>query len=231
MDAVIPRCAPAAAVIAALVLFGCAGTQHTTPTHAISGVASTRHAPSEYVDRGYAYRVRVPAGWSRAQQSLTPHLLDPREILTLATFPLRLHDGSCAQNPGALADIGPRDVLVTVQERAGTQGREFVARPRRFTAGMGFPSEATGCVRHPTFSARVIDFRDGPRFFLAIVAIGKSAPAHARRAAFAMLDSLRFGPYRSRWQPAGAPATAKASAPGSVGLRALSSSRRADSNR
>jgi hypothetical protein len=218
MDAVISRFIPAAAVIAALALSGCGATQHATLRHAISRVASPSRAPSEYVDRDYAYRVRVPAGWWRARQSLTPHLLDPREILTAATFPLRLHGGPCAQNPGALADMGPRDVLVTVQERAGTRGPEFVARPRRFTAGMGVPSEATGCVRHPTFSARLIDFRDGPRFFLAIVAIGKSAPADARRAAFAMLDSLHFGLYRPRWQPAasaGATTMTKASAPGS----------------
>jgi hypothetical protein len=221
-------------VIAALALFGCAGTQHTTPTHAISGVASTRHAPSEYVDRGYAYRVSVPAGWSRAQRSLTPHLLDPREILTVATFPLRMHGSSCAQDPGALSDVGPRDVLVTVQERAGAPKPEFVRRPRRFTAGMGFPSEATGCVPHARFAARVIDFRGGTRSFVTLVAIGKSAPAHVRREAFAVLGSLRFGPYRPRWQPitsAGASATAKASAPRAFGLRALSSSRRADSNR
>jgi hypothetical protein len=165
-------------------------------------VASPRRAPSEYVDRGYAYRVTVPAGWSRAHQSLTPLLVDPREILTVATFPLRLHDSSCAQNPGALADIGSRDVLVTVQERAGTPKPEFLPRPTRFTAGMGFSSEATGCVLHPKFSARVIDFRDGPRFFVALVAIGISAPTYARREAFAILDSLRFGRYRPRWQPA-----------------------------
>jgi hypothetical protein len=49
--------------------------------------------------------VSVPAGWSRAQQSLTPHVLDPREILTVATFPLLLQGSSCAQNPGALSDM------------------------------------------------------------------------------------------------------------------------------
>jgi hypothetical protein len=226
-DTVISRVVLVAGAIAALALSGCGATQHAAPTQAISRTASPRRAASEYVDRGYAYHVRVPAGWSRAHQSLTPSLVDPREILTVATFPLRLRGGLCAQNPGALADMGARDVLVTIQERAGTPGPEFVARPKRFTAGMGFPSEATECVRHPTFSARLIDFRDGPRFFHAIVAIGKSAPADARRAGFAVLDSLRFGPYTPRWPPASsplAPATAGASAPGSFVMALPSSS-------
>ena len=218
MPDVISRVPSAAALIGALALSGCGGTQQAAPARAISGVASPIRARSEYVDRGYAYRVRIPAGWSRAQQSLTPHLVDPREILTVATFPLRRHSGPCVQEP-ALADMGPRDVLVTVQERAGTPGPEFVARPRRFTAGMGFQGEGTACVRHASFSAHVIDFRDGTRFFVALVAIGKSARADARRAGFAVLDSLRFGPYTPRWPPAGSagtPATANASAWGSL---------------
>ncbi len=212
------RLAPATAVIAAIALAGCGGTrQAAAPTRTNSGAGSPRPAPSEYVDRGYAFRVRIPAGWSRARQSLTPHLFDPREILTVATLPLRLRAGSCAQNPAVLADLGPRDALVTVQERAGRRGSEFVRRPKRFTAGMGYPSAATGCVLHPRFAARVIDFRDGQRFFVALVAIGYSAPVDTRRAAFALLDSLRFGRYTPRWPAVtGAPATADAAAPGSL---------------
>ena len=182
----------------------CGNAEEATPSHMARGATRPPQGVTEYVNHHYAYRVNLPAGWSRAHTSLTPSLDDPREILTVATFPLRLHRGSCAQFPGALTDVRPRDVLVTVQERAGKPTPEFVRRPQHFTAGMGFRSEASACVRPPArFSNRLINFRDGPRFFHALVAIGKSASSQTRREAFEILDSLRFGRFRPRWHSTG----------------------------
>jgi hypothetical protein len=57
---------------------------------------------------GHGLSVQLPAGWQAAGVSLTPHLLDPREEMSVATFPLHYRQGRCAQFPsGTLEDLGP----------------------------------------------------------------------------------------------------------------------------
>src|SRR5689334_898435 len=91
--------------------------------------------------RGDGIRYVVPAGWHVAGRSLTPYLVNPRELLTAGTGRLPA-GGACAQNPGAaLAAMGPRDVLVTVLERHGSVGAT-PPRPRRFVLPRAVPSEA-----------------------------------------------------------------------------------------
>jgi hypothetical protein len=53
--------------------------------------------------------VELPPGRQRATVSLTPGLVDPREVLSVATFPLRYRPTRCDHVPGsALEDLGPR---------------------------------------------------------------------------------------------------------------------------
>src|SRR5690348_10575372 len=100
---------------------------------AIAGCASAGAppAPRPRLVRGDGLTYSVPPGWHAARRSLTPHLLNPRQALTVATGPLPA-GGRCAQFPtAALAAMSPSDVLLAVQERLGDP-KSFPPRPARF---------------------------------------------------------------------------------------------------
>lgn len=141
----------------------------------------------------------APQGWHRAPASLTPSLVDPREIMAFATFPLRRGEELCE----ALGRIPPDEALVTVQERGrGFRGRgEFPARPPSFEPDSELPGSSTWpyCLRGDSKPPiPMLDywftFRDADRAFHVFVGIGKDAPPELRREAFGLLDSLRFDP-------------------------------------
>src|SRR5258707_14302926 len=87
----------------------------------------------------YHYSVTYPSSWHRASRSLTPHLSDPHEILTVGTGRLPVGGPRCAQVPvSALEAVGPTGALVSIQERApATADGGFPQRPARF----GFRAE------------------------------------------------------------------------------------------
>jgi hypothetical protein len=155
---------------------------------------------------GRGYTATVPPGWHLAPASLTPDLVDPREILAVATFPLRRGDELCQ----ALARIPPDQAFVTVQERAG--GRyDFPRRPDRFAPDPALPGTSTWpymtCVAGKP-PIPMLDywfgFHDARRAFHVFVGVGKEAPAEVRREAFELLDTLRLDPaVQPDWAPAG----------------------------
>ena len=154
-----------------------------------------------------AFSVEYPAGWTSADESLAPDLFDPREILSIGTFPLR--PGGTAPTeaflPGnAIADIGADDVFLTVQERVRSLGgSHFPTRPPGFGPGTGCPSGDAACVDGSSMAlqglrAWWIPFSDRPsgRDFYAFMAMGEEAyrdPARSA-AAWRVLDSLVFDP-------------------------------------
>jgi hypothetical protein len=155
-----------------------------------------------YRSAKWGYTVGFPADWQRATSSLTPSLTDPREILSLGTFPLRYRPTNCEAFAGsAQQDLGDRDVFLTVQElgiptpeQDYPEGKiDVPPRPRRFGAESGGGPRLTDC---PGSRALVqwINFRDAGRYFYALVAFGRSAPAELRRDAYRVLDTLRFDP-------------------------------------
>jgi hypothetical protein len=151
-------------------------------------------APSNHAGDGIRYT--IPAGWHAAKRSLTPHLVNPHEVLTVGTGSLP-RGGRCAQFPSAaLAALRPTDALVTVQERLGSV-TSFPARPPHFSLPAPNTSEATLCgAPTATVTSYWFEFRDGGRGFHVLVALGRSAPASRRREALAVLDSLRITPRR-----------------------------------
>ena len=180
------------AVVAVLAIAGCGGAQH----------APAPPTATPYAAHGLT--VALPPGWRAAPRSLTPHLVDPREQLSVATFPLRYRDSRCAQFPGsALADLGPRDALVTLQERGNHTTKLFAARPARFAPGAGTAdiSQAHACTPGGgQFTDRWLEFSDRGRNFYALVAFGPSASASTKRAAWRILDGLRVDPaVRPTW--------------------------------
>lgn len=151
--------------------------------------------------------MEYPAGWTSADESLAPDLFDPREILSVGTFPLR--PGGMAPTeaflPGnAIADIGPDDVFLTLQERVRSLGgSHFPTRPPGFGPGTGCPSGDAACVDGSSMAlqglrAWWIPFSDRPsgRDFYAFVAMGEEAYRDPARSAagWRVLDSLAFDP-------------------------------------
>jgi hypothetical protein len=138
----------------------------------------------------------VPSGWHAAHGSLTPHLTNPREVLTVGTGPLPA-GGRCAQFPSAaLAAMRSTDGLVTVQERYGDV-RSFPARPRHFALNTPVDqSEAVTCANNRAIRTYWFEFREHGRGFHVLVAIGVSAPLARVSQALAVLDSLRIAARR-----------------------------------
>jgi hypothetical protein len=153
----------------------------------------------------YGVDVSVPAGWQVAPVSLTPHLSDPREIVSASTFAPGTPVEACAMFPAAaLRRLGATDALVTVQER-GTGSPGNAPRPRRFTKATFLPVSpivVTPCAGR-SFSGTLTrgDFSDGPRNLTALVAFGADASPTVQGEAYAILDRLRFDPGYVPWWP------------------------------
>ena len=110
--------------------------------------------------------------------------------------------------PGsALEDLGPRDAFVTLLERGldpSSTWSDFPARPARFGAALGVPSEASQCVPTARFTDHWFGFTDGGRHFHVLVAFGPDAPAEVQRQAWEILDRLRIDPaVRPDWPSSG----------------------------
>jgi hypothetical protein len=182
----------AASLLFVLVLMGaavaCEGDQARMITRPAEG--GLAHA------RGLT--VTLPGGWSQARASLTPALTDPREILSLATFPLRYRATGCAHVPeGALEDLGPEDAFITLQERGvdpGSTWADFPPRPAHFGPELGGRSEASECVPSARFTDHWATFSDGDRHFHVLVAFGPKTPPAVRDQAWSILDSLQIDP-------------------------------------
>jgi hypothetical protein len=212
------RAVVGAAVLAAC-LGGCGHPQHDATAGAREARKETSAvgldawpAPPDwrvYADSRWGYVISIPRGWHVAEASLTPSLIEPVEILTVATFPLRPDDGLCA----ALASIAPDEALVTIQERGqgAYGGPSFPPRPARFRADPTLPGKstwpycATGDDGPPI---PMLDywfgFGDAGRAFHVFVGIGEATPPEIRRDAFRILDSLRLDPnVKPAWQSSG----------------------------
>jgi hypothetical protein len=177
----------ALAVAAAALLLGACADGGGRPRPPAPRAAYTTHGLT----------VRLPAGWQHATRSLTPHLIDPLEVLAVATYPLRYRRTRCAHVAGsALEDLGPTDAFVTLQERA--RGAGFPPRPARFGPRLGGPSAVRGCVPGSVFSDHWFTFSDAGRRFHVDVAFGPRTSSATRRQAWGVLDGLHVDRSYSR---------------------------------
>lgn len=146
--------------------------------------------------------VSLPPGWQLAPESLTPHLVDPKERFSAATFPVRYVEGRCSHLPdGAVGSMRSTDALVSVQERrlddAGqAPAPTFAPRPPSFEQAAADRSEIGGCLGDDAIETRWIPFADAGRNFYALVVLGRDVAPATRAQAFAILDRLRFHPVR-----------------------------------
>jgi hypothetical protein len=182
-----------AAGLAATFLVACGheNEKATTPPGTATQPAAAR---TLYQDTEGRFSIRYPAGWIRATESLTPHLSDPREIVSIGTYTMRPGGELCEHLPAnALEDIGPEDAFLSIEERAAPHLAVYPARPTQFT--LGKPNEdfdGVGCVRDPNGLLQWwLSFRDGSRAFYALVALGKSASEETRQQLVETLNSFQ----------------------------------------
>ena len=165
-----------------------------------------QHQATLVRDSAHGLSYRLPAGWHRAPRSLTPHLEDPREELSAATYPLSYRPGGCAHvATSALAELPPSGAFVTVLERGrGGSLAGFPQRPATFGPGLGGPSEASACVPGRHFTDHWFAFADGGRKFHVDVAFGPRASDATKSAAWSLLDSLHVDArVRPSWRSSG----------------------------
>jgi len=166
----------------------------------------SRLSPSiGFLDGQDGLSLTYPAGWTVADENLTPHLVDPREIVSVGTYPLRPGgkapiDAYLPKN--ALADLGADDVFVTVQGSDAALGPDS-SRPSAFTPASVCDAGDPACRDGTSLGlegvrAWWIPFTDPGtgRGFYAFVAMGEDAYRDPARtaAAWAVLDSLSFEP-------------------------------------
>jgi hypothetical protein len=158
-----------------------------------SNVSSTSWI--RYANEEAGYIAKYPSRWYRAEERLTPELLDPVEVLAIGTYPLRPGGGRCQHHPvNALVDFGPRDAFIALYERAAPfSASGYPKRPKRLSFLLEDVSNSGRfCVPDPERLDTWVSFRDGDRAFYLLVAIGKSASAETRAQLNTILDSLRL---------------------------------------
>jgi hypothetical protein len=161
--------------------------------------------------------VAIPAGWFRARRNLTPELLEPREILSVATYPLRYQRRARCGIPGcptpALNGFRATDILMSIQERrhARTTTEDVAIDLKRRQTDLGGKGNCThGRVAWYAFEA----FAEAGRSLYVFVVVGTRAPATARADLKRVLGSLRFSPRKpadSQARPAGTAASSHSS--------------------
>ena len=193
-----------AGLLGAGLLTGCGGGESSRHEQA-SRPFQPPPGWTTYRDDRRGYEVSFPSGWHRARRSLST-VVDPREILSVATYPLRPTPrerngyGRCYAAIGvpapSLDDFGPRDAIISIQERLRRRrrpgGYADRQRPLRLPPldphyPRGYP---TSCTR-PRWIA-FHGFRDAGRNFYAFAAVGRAASAETRRDTRRVLESLAF---------------------------------------
>lgn len=164
-----------------------------TPDHG-NDDAAPPGAWTTHEDQANDVAVAVPPRWHVADEIQTPNLADPGEILTLATVELDGRSAShCAQQPGAVEQLGPSDALVTVQETTGTQGFPTRPRPIREFQYATDDLATTGCFANADdIVHKRIDFHDADRAFYVYATYGANPSDDLRHTVLRIVNSLRF---------------------------------------
>src|SRR6266540_2370766 len=164
------RTAVSAVVVSVVALAGCGGDRVGAGASPSSATNSTGDGLVRFHDSETGVAGRYPDGWHRAR-ALTNQVL-PREVLTLATYPLRggAKAGECAPDT-ARADMPPD---------------RFPPRPSRFR----IPRERlapVSCFDGPGYSTT---FRAADRPFQLLVAFGREPSDDRLNEVESILDRL-----------------------------------------
>jgi hypothetical protein len=97
----------------------------------------------------------------------------------------------------ALADLGPTDAFVTLQERGRAPGASwagFPPRPASFAPTRPEATDAAECIPGSTYATYWRPFTEGGRHFYALVVFGRDASATTRAQAWQILDGMEIDP-------------------------------------
>ena len=178
-----------------LLLSGCGGGSPRAER------AAQSPALTHYQSSRWGYTVSYPVNWIRAPRPLAPPRMDPREILSVASVPLRFRHTNCEAWAGsAQQDLGDSDAFVTVRDGGDLSGADYGSFPRRPDQFDQAP-EASPCpggrgmLQHVRFS-------DAGRNFDVLLGFGRKLTDEGRREAYRTLDTLRFDPGKKPGRPA-----------------------------
>ena len=166
-------------------------------------------APSEagYIraDEQNGLSIGVPRGWFVSPEPINTWVSSPREVLAMATYPLRPGGEAVTdfQLPShAIDDLGPDDMLIWVSA-AGT-GSGFPPRPERFEPSEPCEGWSRLCPEADGLGLVPVDgvhgwwlgFSDGGRGFYVFVGMGDEAFKHPQlaRQPWDILDTLAVDP-------------------------------------
>lgn len=178
----------AALALAALVLLGCGADE--------KGSRAGDSGTVEFRDVGVGLSGRHPEGWHRGKA--VSEILDPREVLALATYPLRGGNeaGECAPRR-PLADLPPGGAFVWLLEYRPLRGdvwadfprSRFKVKPDQFRLSRSDLDRNISCHPGPGYTTT---FRAADRPFQLFVAFGDRVSEERLSEVGATLDSLRF---------------------------------------
>jgi hypothetical protein len=186
------------AATALLALASCGGQPSSSPAPGETGEQPTaittdpeREPWVTYRDRGL--EVSYPGDWYRSEHRLTPYLGDPKEILSLGTYPLRQGGDRCRHHPvNALEDLGPYDAFVSVLERAPPYPADgYPPRPSRFELPADTETNRF-CVSSDGRLDEWLFFSDNGRAFYLLVALGEAASEETKTELLTILNSITF---------------------------------------
>jgi hypothetical protein len=126
--------------------------------------------------------------------------VEPREILSVATYPLRYERRASCRIPGcptpALNGFRATDMLISIQERvhARPTAEDIPIHLRRQQAGLG--GGAANCTHGRVAWYAFEAFAEAGRSFYVLAVVGKRTPAGERADLRRLLDSLHFSPGR-----------------------------------
>lgn len=174
-----------------MLLAGCSSGPEAKPT--------PKQTPwTTYADTAHAFRISFPSSWRRSPEVLATRVTDPHEILSLSTHRARPGGERCGHVPeNAMRDLGPRDVLLTLQERRGSGG--FGDRVHPFSLDYVRRSPPEECAERSDILLGSSGFRDAGRGLHVMAAFGPDAEALHRADLERVVESLVLEPpWRSR---------------------------------
>jgi hypothetical protein len=148
---------------------------------------------TRFSDERRGFEVTFPSGWRRADTVLTPSLGGPWEIFSVGTVdPVPNGESRCAQHPVTTMErVGPRDVFVTIQERANVVSEEMRPGPPQLDEVVADDSDLPACLgRRVPFRTYRMPFQMGGRGFYANAAVGDEVPPQGKAELQAVLDSF-----------------------------------------
>jgi hypothetical protein len=156
-----------------------------------------------YDDKADGLTISFPSSWAMATGNLTPNLLDPKELVALATYSLNSNPPSnvCPQFPtAAINAMGSGDAFISILGAGPaptSQTNPFPARPAGgFNASTPVDLSRTDflhCLSHPlNGSGQWMGFTQAGRDFYVLAVIGTDASATLRSHVYTILNSIQI---------------------------------------